>query len=803
MILGCVSFRSISCALSTLNLLPLNKSRTHDESKTKQSMHVESKMKWSLGFGLERIGLLTLSYPRIASIIVLLSIVLSIWSLPRLGFNGDVVNVLSSNGQAFQEYQAQASAFHDSSKDLAVILEHDDFTSVEVFEGLRDLHLDLSLEDGVQSVYSVFTVGDAAGFSDSDDALLPVSFDNQQQVRDALEDILDKEPATRSILAPDAGAMMMIVSLDDIDTLNESELGERIENFSQVVAELAPAGTRVLLSGMPKIRTSIVAAIVSDQTLLTGSGIILGCLVAWFIFGTVRSALLCTVPAFLAVLWILGIFSATDIKLSFFTTALPTLALIIAFADSIVLYFRWKALRGELTGDGSAASSLNHLREAICQVGPASSLTSITTALAFASFTWAQNATMDQFAMFGVISVLFAFLGVIVGLPLAAYWSVRFGDVFSAGKGPRFSNLGQSISRIVCAAPKPIAIVSVVLVASFSWAHSQLEASYTLSEYFPKNSEIRESEQLADSVFGGTAQYYAVLPVTEGGEFNDSVNRQRLIDLDAKVAKVFGRDKTLSLSTAWQRMSESQIDEIPMALDEAPEALSGRFVSKDRRFMQVAVTTSSSESTLTVNQPIKQLREMVAQLPFSDEVSITGLRVLMSQSFPELIEDLRMGLMVSIFFAVLIIALATRNLVLAFASLIPNLVPILFAESVMWLSGASLSVTNVIALTIAFGISIDNAVHVINAYQSRASKLEDLEFRVRSAVSEIAPALLASTCIVCVAAIITQFSSMPTVTELGLLLIATLLVALISNLAILPSMMILMLRFSSRIGLPK
>ena len=181
------------------------------------------------------------------------------------------------------------------------------------------------------------------------------------------------------------------------------------------VAGLTPANTTITYSGMPQIRSSIVRALIQDQTVLTTAGIVLGCLVAWFIFGDMKAALLCTVPAFLSVIWILALFAGTEVKLNFFTTALPALALIIAFADTIVLFFKWQLLSGTV-------ATLEGLRSAIRQVGPASSLTSITTALAFGSFAWADSDTMDTLAFFGVASVSLAFIAVIIGLPLAGFW---------------------------------------------------------------------------------------------------------------------------------------------------------------------------------------------------------------------------------------------------------------------------------------------------------------------------------------------------------------------------------------------
>ena len=782
-------------------------------------------MSWSLGFGLEKIGLLALRFPRAATILLLSSIVLAAMMLPRLSFDGDVINVLDPKSTAYKEYLTQSSSFHDYTKDVVVVLKHDQMTTVDVFEGLRNLHLDIALEDGVQSVYSIFTVGDASSLSssfsedadegdegDEAESLLPAEFSSTAEVQNSLQKLLQQEPAARAIIAPAQGAMLMMVSLQAEDQKNEGVLSERLAALRISMAELAPPDTQFTLAGMPQIRVSIYEAIVSDQTILTASGIALGCLVAWFIFGTVRSALICTAPAFTSVLWILAMFAASGNSLSLFTTALPSLALIIAFADSIVLYFRWQALNGSTagneavharvhTGDSHSETSkqrqLRNLAEAVRQVGPASSLTSITTALAFASFMWAQHQAMDQFALFGVISVLFAFLAVIIGLPIAGYWAVRLAGADENSRGPRFTGQGHAIAHAVTASPKLVMLVSLGFLSLFAWTHTQLEASYTFSEYFPHKSEIRSSEAYIDHVFGGSAQYYAVLPVTADGSFNDNENRQRLMEVDSRVAEVFGQSKTLSLATAWKRMSPEQIAEMPQALEEAPPSVSGRFVSTDKRLVQVAATTSSGDSTLNVNEPIQRLQDALSDLPYADEISITGLRVLMARSFPVLIEQLRTGLLVSILLAVLVIAVATRSLSLALASLIPNLIPVLFAESTMWFFGASLSVMNVVALTIAFGISIDNAVHVINAYQSRVGHYPSTEQAVHAAVSEISPALVASTCIVCVAAIITQFSALPNVAEIGLLLIATLAVALISNLMILPSAMIVVAKMRS------
>ncbi len=744
-------------------------------------------LRWSLGFGLEGIGLLTLRFPRLATLFLAVSLVLAGLSIPRIGFDGNIVNVIDTESQAFADFVTQATSFHDYSGDVAVIVRHDDLFTAETMEGMRNLHLDLTLEEGVDGVFSVFTLGDATGRNAQ--SVLPLEFTSDAQTRAAFEAMLMEQPAASAIVSLDRQAFLMLVRLQSEAHVSEGSLNARLDALRTSVAGLAPPGTDFSFSGMPQIRASIVSAIIRDQTVLSSAGIVLGCLVAWFIFGTLRAALICTIPAFLAVAWLLGLFSAFGTPLNFFTTALPILALIIAFADTIVLYFRWQSLNEQ---DGE--KPFDNLRAAIRQIGPASSLTSITTALAFASFYWADSDAMDTLAFFGVAAVILSFLAVIIGLPLACWWGHGSRVRSMPSRKPRFAFLGDHLSGIVTRQPLATVGVSLALAGLFAMAHVALKPSYAISDYLPYDSEVRTSEAFADDVFGGTSQIYILLKVTEGRRFDDAENRARLKAVHDIAVSMFGEGRVLSLADGYDNANPQQISEIRTGLEQVSESVRGRFLSRDASLLQISAAASAGRSTLETEALAERLRGEFAQLPFAEDVSVTGLSVLLAEEFPKLIGDLRDGLIVSIFLAVFVVGIATRNPALAVASLLPNLIPILFTEAVIWSIGAALSVTNVIGLTIAFGIAIDNAVHVINAYEKLEQSGLELVDRVSKAVADIAPALLASTGIVCVSTLITQLSTMPSVSELGRLLIATLLVALVSNLVILPSAMILTLR---------
>ena len=206
----------------------------------------------------------------------------------------------------------------------------------------------------------------------------------------------------------------------------------------------------------------------------------------------------------------------------------------------------------------------------------------------------------------------------------------------------------------------------------------------------------------------------------------------------------------------------------------------------------VIAQASSRENTKIVTEYVRKLTSAYSHLSYGPEIRITGLPVLLASEFPPLIDQLRTGLLLAIILAVGVVGIAARSFSLAFATLVPNLLPLLFAEAAIWFMGTNLDITSIIALTIAFGISIDNAVHVINGYNSEYRRHSTQIDALKKALLEISPALLASTVIVCVAAFVTQFSSMPSVNNLGRLLVGTLLAALITNLVVLPSFIIIL-----------
>src|SRR5690606_31436735 len=121
-----------------------------------------------------------------------------------------------------------------------------------------------------------------------------------------------------------------------------------------------------------------------------------------------------------------------------------------------------------------------------------------------------------------------------------------------------------------------------------------------------------------------------------------------------------------------------------------------------------------------------------------------------------------------------------------------------FIESALAAMGKPMDIPHVIALTIAFGISIDNAIHVINAFLANSGQGMPDRDAMDAALKEVAPALISASLMFVAGSIGTVLSSLPSVVNLGFLIIATLSIALIANLAFLPALILTLRRLIGR-----
>jgi hypothetical protein len=344
----------------------------------------------------------------------------------------------------------------------------------------------------------------------------------------------------------------------------------------------------------------------------------------------------------------------------------------------------------------------------------------------------------------------------------------------------------MAVYRLVAGRPAALAAAAIVLVLALSWAHLHIRAEYKVTDYLPVDSDVREAESLANSIFGGRSMLLVAVPKAKAGSPLSPENRARLDTVETALGKVFDRGRISSVN----RLAAGLDD--PAALArlagdlEAGEERSA-LQSRSGDSMLVTVRIPSNQAIIETGRQIEAVRSEFALIEGGEEIVVTGFDVLMAEEFISLIDQLRGSLIIEIVLGMVIIGIAARSALLAVAALTPNLLPILFVEWVIYLRGGAVNMSDVIALTIGFGIAVGNAVHIINFYRAERARGAAPQQAVKDAIAGAGPAVAASMIIICVSSLVTQASSLPMVPVLGILIISTLVMALAANLVILPA----------------
>ncbi|MBO6717695.1 MAG: MMPL family transporter [Rhizobiaceae bacterium] len=719
--------------------------------------------------------------------LLVVSLVVCASAIPRLTFDGNVLNVLAGKSEAFRSYRHVQNEFRDFSGDLAIIVRADDLYEPEGIEKLRILHLDLTLVDGVESVFSLFTASRIDPATGAIASMLPERFEDGDDVRDIIAKAGEKDLLIAQFSRPERNAALISIESPFSEENGQAPDAEPVYQLIDEIRAIAPEGLQLDFVGYPLLRADAVEALISDQTLLTILGVSLVFLVSLATFRAVIPATVCALPALASVVWVLGGYGIAGSSINYLSTALPTIAMVLALADTIMLYFTWSAIRGRGV-DGREA-----IAAAIRRVGPANSMTSITTAVAFGSFAFGGNQALRSLAILGSSAVMIAFAAVMIILPLLLYF---FGHRIKVGKRQGvFEPLGTLVSRFAMWRPAAIATAAGLAAVALTTGHINVDEQHEITDQLPRDSQAALGEKLAVDIFGGVAPIYLILPVPEGSGWAEPKALDALAEAETAFGGEIGQQRVISLA----RLREAGLSQqaITDAMDEASDTLRGRFLSDDR---EEYLVTGTVPYGMNPDTAVAAAEEVVDDLGAHgiEGAKVTGYPILAAIEIPNIVNDLRNSLIIAIVLGVLVLAIGSRAPIVAAAALLPNLIPVLFIETSLWVIGTPMDIPHVIALTIAFGISIDNAVHVINAFLANQSAgMKDRE-AMHEALLEVAPALVSATFMFIAGSFGTLFSSLPSVSNLGFLIISTLCVALVANLAFLPALILTLRRIMGR-----
>lgn len=703
--------------------------------------------------------------------LLLLLVVFSVTGIMRVRFDDELFRFFDSDIVAFEDFVAISSAFEGDSNDVIVLIEAPDLADPAVVAAISDFLLDAQFVPGVRTAISPFSLR-VAGPDGAIEPLFPYPPLPLEDMAARLDAALEDDPSLGRLMSTDRTAMVVVMPITEDGEDDLRERRDQIGGIDELGARVSAAvpGVSVALSGYPVLRDNVAQALIDDVVMLTAFGIVVGFLIAVTTFRSLRLALLTLPGPIMAVAVAIGVLGHFGVAINTMTIALPVLVLVLATSDSIHIGY-------ELSRQGGRASARAMFR-AVRRVAVACIFAAATTAVAFAALATSRSEILAEMGLMGVIVALASVFTVLLTQTTVKSTAARFSwfmPMFARlSAHPPFGRGLEHLPRLALAAPRRIAWAGLAVLAISTLLYSQAGPRYSLMDSLKPNSPIRTVFDRVEERVAPVSQIQ--IPVTS----TDPEIVARVRDV---VAEETGSPHVQSIADVAGGAEAVEAD--------LPESLARRLISRDgtQSLVSVPFRYESGEQTLALADRIDAA---IAAEPALEGVGVgrvTGLPVMSARVAGVVLDEINRSLLIALGGVALLIWLWLGSLRIALISLVPNMLPVTLIGAWLMLSGKGIEFSNGLALTVAFGVAVDDTLHVLNRLRLNGGIRSFKRARVVAAFEEVAPALVTTSIVLVLGMGGTLFAENKGVSDFGKIAMAVYVLALIADLVILPAVL--------------
>lgn len=605
------------------------------------------------------------------------------------------------------------------------------------------------------------------------------------------------------LLADDASAAAMLVTIDR--AVNESPERIALVNRIEAAAEAVPGD--VALAGIPYVRTKYAERVTREAPLFTLLALLVSLLFLYLTFRAWRPVLLPTLTVALGILWTLGLMALFRHRLNVVTSILPALLVIIGMATAIHLstqfYDQYRRL-----GDRRAA-----LVETIRTVGLATFLTCFTTAIGFAVLLFSGSPLLMAFGWIAAAGIMFLYalsitlipLAFMVHRPPAATSSLASGDVW-ARLFERLARFTRSHGRAILAGAGVVIVIGLVGITRLS------SDIFVFSDFYDDD-PLRQDLAVFEEHFGGVLPMEVVVEAKRPQQFRSLGTLRRLDRLRGDLLALEPVGRALAVTDLVKLSNQAYFGghpatyrlpssyELPFLQAALEDLLAGDGGSSLTGNLPLLVDSTFSITRIYLGvmdigtermNALADTAQSRAAALFPDDrfdVYVTGSAILSTRSGENLVRNLLVSLAAALVLISALMALLFRSARLMLISLLPNVIPLVIVGGAMGFAGILLKPSTALIFSIAFGIAVDNTIHVLAKYRLLRDAGLPLDDAVRVTLRETGKALLFTSFVLMGGFLVFTLSGFGGTVNMGALTALTLGIALVTNLLLLPTLL--------------
>jgi len=731
------------------------------------------------------------------------------WQGTKVHMSYEMARMLPSTDSTIIVYEKFREQFGQDGSVMFVGLADDKLFELEHFNAWFELTQRVRKISGVEEVVSVgrmFHLVRNDSLKKFDFVPVVKQLPGTQHELDSLKTLIYDLPFYDGLLFnKETNVSMMMITLDK-NVLNTKN---RVALVHEITDELDKFATdfdvELHFSGLPYIRTLTSEMIQHEMILFVFLSLIIASVILFVFFRSFRTVFFIILIVITTVIILFGTVALLGYKITILTGIMPPLLIVIGVENSIFLlnkYYNEFSIHG---------NKIKALARTIRRIGAANFLTNATTAAGFAAFIVTGNELLVEFGVVASINIMVAYLLSLFLIPIVFSYlpEPKPRHVQHLEKGG-VNTLLKKVVWVVLNHRTKVYIITISLLVIAVGGLMRLKTTGKVVDDISKKDKMYKDLMFFENHFKGVMPFEITVDTKKKKGILRTATLQKLEALQDSLAQYPQFSKPLSIvevvkfsrqaffrgDPAYYDLPNNQernfiLSYVP-SMQSDKRTLMNNFVDTALQITRISVqmanigTNEIDSIQLSLEPKIKQI------FPEDDyEVTLTGSSMVFLKGTHYMVNKLMMSLLLALFIIALLMALTFSSFKMIVISLIPNLIPQLLTAAMMGYAGIPIKPSTILIFSIALGISVDNTIHFLSRYRQQLL-INDWKIKesVLAALLETGFSMIYSAAVLFFGFAIFILSSFGGTEALGYLVSFTLLTAMLSNLFILPSLLL-------------
>jgi predicted RND superfamily exporter protein len=560
------------------------------------------------------------------------------------------------------------------------------------------------------------------------------------------------------------------------------------------------------VSGMPYIRTLNAQTIIDEISIFIGASLLVTSLLFFFFFRSFRATIISMIIVIIGVMWSFGFLGLLNYEITVLTALVPSLIIVIGIPNCIFLTNKYHQ---EYKVHRNKAKALQRVTT---KVGMATLLTNLTTAIGFATFVASNNQLLLEFGLVTSINIMALFFLCIIIIPI-------FHSYIPPPKDRHIEHLDRGyiktfmgwILRNVKENRFTIYVVAILLLVISIIGIYKMRISGSLIEDMPKKEAFFQDIVFFEKEFDGVMPLEIMIDTKRKKGVMKLSTLKRMEELEETIDEIPELSKPISIVNLVKYSKQAYYNgnpdyyELPTSQEESfilsyaknatknsKDNLMKSYVDSTGQYARIT-TFMRDENGDVIPKIEAEIRKKADKLfpPDRYNVTISGKALVFQKGTGYLLDNLLSSLIFAFFLTALLIGFMFRSFKMILVSIMPNLLPLLLTAGIMGFFNIPLKPSTILVFGIAFGLSVDDTVRFLAQYRV---ELKKNNWKIRKSVyatfADAGLSMFYTSIVLFFGFSVFMLSSFGGTIALGGLISLTLLFGMLSNLMLLPALVL-------------